>query len=187
MKTDRRLIEAAKDLLDQGGENAVTLRAIAQAVGLSHNAPYKHFADRRAILEAVAIDDFKYLTKIFEEVRQTRAKPINKFKEALKRFVSYSQSYPARYRLLFSNPDIGASGGEVQTAAFATFAEFSAIIKECQDVNALPALPNAELTGLVYATVHGLIDINAGGRFRTKKGFSTILDSVGLFLRLITK
>lgn len=187
MKTDRKLVDAAKNLLDTGGENAVTLRAIAQAVGLSHNAPYKHFADRRSILEAVAIDDFVYLTETFAAVRQTRAKPINKLKEALKRFVSYSQSYPARYRLLFSNPEIGTSGGEVQTAAFAAFVEFSAIVKECQNVGALPSLPNAELTGLIYATAHGLIDINAGGRFRTEKGFSTISDSIDLFLRLITE
>ena len=43
MKTDRRLVAAAASLLDRGGESAVTIRAVAQAVGMSHNAPYKHF------------------------------------------------------------------------------------------------------------------------------------------------
>lgn len=187
MKTERRLIEAAKNLLDQGGESAVTLRSIAQAIGLSHNAPYKHFDDRRSILEAVAIDDFDFLTKMFNEVRRTDAEPIAKLKGALKKFVSYSQNYPARYHLLFSDPAIGRSGEKVQAAAFATFTEFSAIVGECQEVNALPSLPNAELTALIHAAVHGLIDINAGGRFRTEKGFSTVSDGIERFLELIAR
>lgn len=187
MKTDQKLVDAAKNLLDQGGENAVTLRAIAQAVGLSHNAPYKHFADRRAILEAIAIDDFVYLTKTFEAVRQTRAAPINKLRKALKKFVGYSQNYPARYRLLFDNPEIGASGSEVQTAAFAVFTEFAAIVKECQKTGALASLPNAELTGLIYATVHGLIDLHFGGHLRAEKGFSSIPESIELFIKLVIK
>ena len=53
MKTDQRLIAAATSLLDSGGEAAVTIRAVAQAVGVSHNAPYKHFEDRSSLLRAV--------------------------------------------------------------------------------------------------------------------------------------
>jgi AcrR family transcriptional regulator len=44
--TGRRLIIAAIALLDSGGEGAVTLRAVGNASGISHNAPYKHFESR---------------------------------------------------------------------------------------------------------------------------------------------
>jgi AcrR family transcriptional regulator len=56
MKTNERLIEAAAALLDSGGESAVTLRAVAQAVDVFHNASYKHFVDRNALLAAVTHD-----------------------------------------------------------------------------------------------------------------------------------
>lgn len=46
MTTAKRLIAAASALLDAGGEEAATLRAVGHAVGVSHNAPYKHFKDR---------------------------------------------------------------------------------------------------------------------------------------------
>jgi AcrR family transcriptional regulator len=44
--TDKKLILAATTLLDAGGEDAVTLRAVGHASGISHNAPYKHFKTR---------------------------------------------------------------------------------------------------------------------------------------------
>jgi AcrR family transcriptional regulator len=56
--TDKRLIEAAAKLLDAGGEEAVTLRTVGHTPGVSHNAPYKHFANRSALLAAVAAVSF---------------------------------------------------------------------------------------------------------------------------------
>ena len=43
MNTNERPIAAAAALLDSGGGSPVTLRAVGAAVGVSHNAPYKHF------------------------------------------------------------------------------------------------------------------------------------------------
>jgi ribonuclease BN (tRNA processing enzyme) len=46
VNTREKLVTEAARLLDAGGDAAVTLRAVAQAVGVSHNAPYRHFEDR---------------------------------------------------------------------------------------------------------------------------------------------
>lgn len=84
MTTAERLIAAASVLLDAGGEEAVTLRAVGHAVGVSHNAPYKHFKDRGALLAAVAMVDFKMLTEAFIGIRQSSSKPTSKLKQALR-------------------------------------------------------------------------------------------------------
>lgn len=187
MRTDQRLIAAAAFLLDAGGESAVTIRAVAQAVGVSHNAPYKHFEDRSALLRAVALQDFATLTNAFAEVRQQLVQPLSKLKRALMIFISYSQQYPARYRLLFSNPDIAAHGGELEAAAMRTFTEFAAIVQGCQEAKDLPGVPNVQLTGLIYASVHGLIDIQAGGRMRKEKGLTHVQEGVDLLLKLLSQ
>ena len=59
--TRQKLVAAASSLLDSGGQAAVTLRAVAERVGVSHNAPYRHFRDRNALLAAVAERDFNAL------------------------------------------------------------------------------------------------------------------------------
>ncbi len=72
MRTDKKLVAAAAALLDSGGESAVTLRAVASAVGVSHNAPYKHFKGRSALLAAVAVEDFAKMTEAFSAIRRSR-------------------------------------------------------------------------------------------------------------------
>jgi len=187
MKTNERLIAAAASLLDSGGESAVTLRAVAHAVGVSHNAPYKHFENRSALLAAVAIEDFTMLTNTFIEVRRTRLKPTSKLKKALKVFAAYGHDYPARYRLLFSDPYIAAQGGNLEAAALRSFVEFAAIVQECQQSAALPQVPNVALTGLIYASVHGLIDLNAGGRMRKEKGLASVAEGIDLLVGLLLR
>ncbi|WP_074063640.1 TetR/AcrR family transcriptional regulator [Rhizobium etli] len=65
MSTHDTLIQAAANLLDDGGEQAVVLRAVGHAAGVSHNAPYKHFHNRDALLAAVAATDLETLTTNF--------------------------------------------------------------------------------------------------------------------------
>jgi AcrR family transcriptional regulator len=51
--TREALVAAATDLVDAGGDQAVTLREVGKRAGVSHNAPYKHFRDKCLILTRV--------------------------------------------------------------------------------------------------------------------------------------
>ena len=186
MRTDEKLVAAAAALLDSGGESAVTLRAVANAVGVSHNAPYKHFKGRNALLAAVAIEDFKTLTKAFAVIRSSHSKPLEKLKEALGTFVEYGRAYPARYKLLFSDPNLEPQG-DLEVAAMRTFLDFAAIVEECQTSLLFPEIDNVVLTGLLFASVHGLIDLAAGGRMRREKGLPSVVESVDLLLDLVSR
>ena len=55
----RDLLAAGRTLIEEKGYRDLSLRALAQQVGVSTAAPYHHFADRRALLLAIAIDGFK--------------------------------------------------------------------------------------------------------------------------------
>jgi AcrR family transcriptional regulator len=185
MSTARRLVAAASALLDAGGEDAVTLRAVAQAVGVSYNAPYKHFKSRNALLAAVVADDFAMLSDAFSSIRQSSEKPMDKFRRALAVFAKYGQEKPARYRLMANNPDIGEHG-DVEKAAFATFGEFSALVEECRVAGDLPDVPGPALAGLIFATLHGLINLDANARLRPEKGLNSIGQSMDLLLSLLS-
>ena len=187
MGTDKKLVAAAAALLDSGGESAVTLRAVGHAVGVSHNAPYKHFKDRSALLAAVAIEDLTTLTTAFVSIREFPSEPMDKLKRALETFIDYAHEHPSRYRLLLSNPGIAEQGGDLEKAAVRSFVEFAAIVQECQSSQDLPETSNVALTGLLYASVHGLIDIEAGGRMRREKGLTSVQESMNLLIDLLSQ
>ncbi len=187
--TKDRLIAAASRLLDEGGDAAVTMRAVAQAVGVSHNAPYKHFRDRGALLAAVAERDFLVLGRGFAAARAAGGEALARLQRALGFFVAYSMKAPARYKLLFSDRSIAAEGGALEAAARGAFLQFAAIVGECQAAGQLEAAGNVQLASLIYAAVHGWIDLHASGRLggEAKPGLSGIDEGVVLLVSLLAQ
>jgi AcrR family transcriptional regulator len=185
VKTSERIIESAAALLDSGGVAAVTLRAVGQASGVSHNAPYKHFENRDALLGAVATREFQKLAATFTAFGRERVQPLTKLKRALQAFSEYGRDYAYRYQLLFSDPAIAEQEGELEEAALASFSTFSLLVAECQQAKVLPAVPTPALAGLLYASVHGLIDLQASGRTKTEKGFMNVSEGIALLLKVL--
>ena len=185
MSTRDKLVTEAALLLDAGGNAAVTLRAVAHAVGVSHNAPYRHFKDRSALLAAIAERDFKMLAAAFEQSRNEEGEPIERLKRALGKFIDYGRQYPARYRLLFSDPEVGAAEESLEAAALTAFVAFAGLVEDAQATCALPSTSTRELTGLIYATAHGLVDLQMGGRMREQKGLTAVEQGIALLLSLL--
>ena len=95
------LITSAMDLLDAGGPDAVTVRAVARQAGVAHSAPINHFHDRAALLSAVANLNFADLIAVIDEAFDAAESSIDKllaFGPAVTRF---ALAHPNRYRLLW--------------------------------------------------------------------------------------
>lgn len=163
----------------------MTLRAVALASGVSHNAPYKHFAGRDALLAAVAQRDFEDLRVACNALRASKQDPVRKLMKAMRVMVDFSQEHPARYRLLFANRMIASADGELKAAAGGAFAEFRGLVEECQCAGKLPAVPAATLTSLLFATLHGLISMETIGGLHPEKGLRSIEGSLKVLVELI--
>src|SRR6516164_156826 len=62
------LVQAALREAEQGGAEAISIKALAKQLGVSQPAPYRHFADREALLTAVTAEAFRQLSAILHEV-----------------------------------------------------------------------------------------------------------------------
>jgi AcrR family transcriptional regulator len=185
VSTADRLLAAAAELLDGGGEAAVTLRAVGSAVGLSHNAPYKHFASRDDLLAAVATADFGAVAEEWRRVRKSDREPIERLLDALEMVVRFSREHPARHRLLFGSP-VTASCASVTRAADEALDEFAGIVQDCQRAGVLPAAPRDDLAVLLVATTHGLIGADTGGRLRPRTGWPQVGTGLQILVRLLS-
>ena len=172
--TGDQLVAAAARLLDEGGPEAVTLRAVAQAVGVSHNAPYRHFEDKRALLTAVARAGFRELGSAFARASETAASPLAALKLVVCLYFDFARRHPARYKLLFSDPDVGREGGELETEALRAFGVVAGLVGAAQRSGELRAGRPAEFTALLYGAVHGLADLELSGRARAAKGMEAV-------------
>jgi AcrR family transcriptional regulator len=67
------LVQAGLKLLSEGGPAGLSLRAAAQLAGVSHAAPYRHFADKDALLAAIAERGFRLLSESLRAGEQRAA------------------------------------------------------------------------------------------------------------------
>lgn len=187
MSTYEKLVETAASLLDSGGEAAVTLRAVGKGAGLSHNAPYKHFANRDALLAAVAAADLDNLTASFAGLRKAEHFPKDVLLKAIGTLVTFGRARPARYRLVFSVPALARNHSDLQKKSTACVEEVMAMVVECQRDLQLPDVPAKSLTSLFLATMHGLVSMEANGVLSKEKGLPTIEENLELMFGLFSR
>lgn len=189
MRGDTRegLITAASRLLDAGGQDAVTLRAVAKAAGVSHNAPYHYFASRSALLAAVAESDLRDVAEVLLAKASGDADPRTTLKAAAAFLARAARKHPARYRLMFSDPALMPPSETLEQAAMAAFQAFGTLVSryqaECGEVH----VETAKLTGLIYAALHGQIDLELGGRAKGANGLNDPSAMMDLLLGLIAR
>jgi len=95
------LVEAALVALTEGGTDALGLRDLARRVGVSPAAPYRHFRDKQALIQAVAAAGFaRFLATI--EAATTDGTPVEHLAAMAEAYVGFALANPALYRLMFS-------------------------------------------------------------------------------------
>jgi AcrR family transcriptional regulator len=102
--TRRSLLEAAGALLDAGGPEAVTLREVGARTGVSRSAPYRHFADKDALLTVLATNAVAQLGDVLEGLAHSDDPPERSLRAALLSLISIGRTRPHLYRLMFMTP-----------------------------------------------------------------------------------
>lgn len=101
-KLRAEILRAAAALLEEAGsEEAVTLRAVARAVGIAPPSIYAHFADREAIIDAVVDDAFREFTAVLDAARRPADDPAAQLLAGCTAYLEFAEQHPNRYRLLF--------------------------------------------------------------------------------------
>jgi AcrR family transcriptional regulator len=181
--TRDRLIDAAAKLLDEGGPAAVTLREVGRLAGVSHNAPYKHFADKENLLAAVAAREL---------ARPPRAAPggSNSPAEALAQvmhgYVDWAMRHPARFKLVFGSWSVDSA--ELGAAATAAHSALVTAVAAAQASKDLPDGDPERLAALIQATTHGAVDLALSGHLaKTGKGHADPKDLVDDLLTYLSR
>ncbi|MGY2048021.1 WHG domain-containing protein [Methylobacterium sp. JK268] len=153
----RGLLAAARALLEQGGREAVTLREAARTAGVSHNAPYRHFPSRDALLAALAAEGFAALRDGLRAARE--ASPSAPLAALGRAYLAFAARERPLFRLMFgAAPDPGAHP-DLAAAAAAAFA----VLRETVEETVPPDLVARE-TIRAWGLVHGLATLVAEGQ-----------------------
>jgi AcrR family transcriptional regulator len=154
----RALTAAAVELVATHGPTGFTLREAARRAGVTHTAPYRHFASRTALLAAVAEEGFRGMhAAMTHAMAHAGADPLARLQAVGVAYVRYAVDHPSHFQVMFGAevPD-KLSYPALAAAAGATGQLLIDGITACQARGLVRAGAAADLTLPLWSIVHGL-------------------------------
>ena len=156
------ILEAAERLLvEAGDEEAVSIRAVADAVGVTSPSIYLHFADKTELMFAVCERQFERLDRVLEEAAAESADPLESLKLRGRAYVRFGVENPEQYRILFMGR-AGSSPAGFDAERMANMASFDHLVdavRRCMDAGQLPAGDPGFVALGLWAVVHGITSL----------------------------
>lgn len=165
------LVDAAVQVVREDGPDGLALRDLARRVGVSHNAAYRHFRDRDAVVAEVGARGMAALSTAMDQgVRAVaETEPVARARGHLhavgRAYVGFALSEPGLFRVAFASyPDLPGRAAPEDGAD--PFAQLNAVLDALVDVGYLPAAlrPHAEIA--CWSAVHGFALLCLDGPMR---------------------
>ncbi|MFJ5934419.1 TetR/AcrR family transcriptional regulator [Streptomyces sp. NPDC093071] len=150
-------LRAARELLEEDGSAGLSLRAVARRAGVSATAPYRHYADRDALVSAVAAEGYRELAEHLAGAHPSPSTP-DELAAVAVAYVRFALEHPALFRAMFAEPCDPTSAERV--AATAAISEYVRGIVRAT----FPDADAEALSTTVWALVHGLAFLHLDGK-----------------------
>lgn len=166
------LINAAIALISEEGINDLSLRQVARRVGVSHNAPYRHFEDKEALLAAVAEQGFQSLRVAMETARQVIPPDSPQRLEAIGiAYVHFALAHPFHYRLMFGDYRCNLSKySALAETAQQSFMVLVSTIMEGQIAGIFRLADPVDMARVAWSLVHGQSMLGLDNKLQVKQG-----------------
>lgn len=153
----RELIETGHAALNENGVDGLSLRKLAQRIGVSQSAPYRHFESKEALLQELIDGGLGEVTIAYEAAANLTDSPQEKLRAACNAYLDFAAHRPGLFQLIFeSNGAFSAtsvkSGDEAPS--------FILFVKLVAD--AAPGIPKGkelEAATLCWSIIHGFASL----------------------------
>jgi AcrR family transcriptional regulator len=169
------LIQSGLELLETEGLEALTLRGVARAAGVSQAAPYRHFADRRALVAAVAEEGFRRLQEAMLTAIQSAQGRLG-LKQIAIAYVRFGHENPALYRIMFG-PEVAVTDdlASLHTTASAVLDFVKHGVASLQAAGLVGPGDAGVIATALWSMLHGLVMLSLDGQTR---GLPATLDEL---------
>ncbi len=160
------LLQAAERTLESVGSQEVSLRELSRELGVSNTAPRRHFVNKQALLDALAVEGFERLGAV---LNRAMAEKNEKFEARIVKLarahVRFATKHPALLRLMFAAKHHPEVTTELLEASRRALSAGPLTIMEGQATGAVVEGNPERLALTVFAAVEGLVALSTNGEF----------------------
>jgi AcrR family transcriptional regulator len=185
------LISAASTLLKETSVEGLSLRKLADKVGVSRTAPYHHFKDKNQLLCAIAEQGFVRWQQDAEFIfNQPDVSPKEKYRQFFHGYISYAADNPELYDLMFGRTiwKQNSATNELRDVAYPSFHHQVEMTKKWQAQGLMPAGEDTlRLSQVTWGTMHGIARLLIDGIYADRSHIDEMCEcAVNLFTLQIT-
>ena len=161
------LIDTASEMIKADGIDGLSLRKLAERIGVSRTAAYHHFKDKNDLLCAIACQGFKKWQQISDTILTNESLDSeNKYRQFVHAYINFATNNPSLYELMFGSTIWKNHQGtdELKSVAYASFQYQVEMTKNWQEKHLLPAREDSlRLSQVMWATLHGIAHLLIDG------------------------
>jgi AcrR family transcriptional regulator len=152
-------VRAAREVIAEHGIEQLSLRDVARRLGVSHQAPYKHYPSRDHLLAEVIRRCFESFAAYLDD-RPVDAEPHSDLATLGRRYLEYAAAHPLEYRLMFGTPwpELAAHDGLVKDAVHA-FDVLRSVLRRVHGAGAAQRATVDLDAMFLWSNMHGLASI----------------------------
>lgn len=154
----QEIIKEALSWIESENIDRLSLRGIARKIGVSHNAPYRHFVDKNSLLAAIATEGFQQLSQTLQQIlNNTSDNPQQQLEAIGVAYIKFALNNVGYYRVMFGS--FRSCDGEdpsLEIAAQEAFNVLVDVIKQGQQTRAFANKDTLQLTRACWSLVHGV-------------------------------
>ncbi len=160
----QQLLDASIAIVAREGIDALSLRAVAKSAGVSHNAPYAHFADKDELVAAVKTYAFQTMALELERAISGMSPGVPMVRALADAYERFALEYPELFQVAFRRGvEPIAKEGEYVDLGRAVFARLEHAMESRPGK---PALPARDAALLGWCMLHGMITLWTDGPLR---------------------
>lgn len=159
-----RLCAAALDIFREQGIEAVTFRALAEALGISHTLPYRYFDSKDALLASVRVLCFQRFEAFVAQHEPADAATVDRVRAVIDAFVRFVEQHPVEYTLMFASqqpPPLRFP--ELLAARRSLFEHCVDLMQGCVDEGLVEGEAR-QLAHMIWGVVHGLLTLHVANQ-----------------------
>jgi AcrR family transcriptional regulator len=154
------IIVAAKKLLAESGRaDDVSIRAVADAVGVTSPSIYLHFADKNDLLSAVVADVFRELDDAMLAGAADESTPLGRLRAFGMSYIRFAVTHPEHYRLAAMDPCPRPNIEVDEVLRSSAFAHFNATVVECIAAGIFAGEDPLAITFDLWSAAHGVASL----------------------------
>lgn len=161
------LLRVAEESMEKNGVKGLTLRELSRELGVSHTSPLRHFANKRALLDALAVRGFERLSATLSRAVKGRGQDFSaRLIRLATTYVGFQMKHPVLCAMMFEAKHRSDASPELRRTSDEAFSHGPSIFAEGQAKGEVAEGDPARLSLVAFAALQGLVAISTDGKFK---------------------